>query len=165
MADARQPVSLREITDENRDPVVALRVSAAQEMFVAGVPESIAEAAATPDANPWYRAIYSGEQPVGFVMLSWDVTPRPGIIGPWFLWRLLIDERHQRRGFATAALREVVTIITTAGARELKTSYVPGDGSPWPFYEHLGFLPTGEIEDGEVVISVDLERFPGVATG
>ena len=158
MNDAEESVSLRPITDENRDAVVALRVADAQQKFVGGVSESIAEAAATPEAKPWYRAIYVGEEPVGFVMLSWDVTPRPGIIGPWFLWRLLIGERHQRRGYGTAALRQVFALIRAAGARELKTSYVPGDGGPWPYYEKLGFRPTGEIEDGEIVIKLDLER-------
>jgi diamine N-acetyltransferase len=158
-------VSLREITDDNSDAVVALRVSAAQEMFVAGVPESIAEAAATPDANPWYRAIYAGEQPVGFVMLSWEVTPRPGIIGPWFLWRLLVDQRYQRLGYGAAALRLVIGLIRVAGARELKTSYVPGDGGPWPFYEKLGFVPTGEIDGDEIVVSLNLGRPSGAARG
>ena len=37
-------------------------------------------------------------------MLSWNVTPAPGILGPFFLWRLLIDERHQRHGFGGEAL-------------------------------------------------------------
>ncbi len=92
-------ITLREITDDNRVAVTALHVRPDQEQFVGGVAESIAEAAETPEGNPWYRAIYDRDEPVGFVMLSWDVTPPvPGIIGPWFLWRLLIDARHQRRG-------------------------------------------------------------------
>ncbi len=149
-------VALREITDDNRDVVCALRVSRDQEQFVDGVGESIEEAAAAPQANPWYRAIYAGDQPVGFVMLSWDVAPSPGILGPWFLWRLLIDERHQRRGYGRAALRQVAEVVRAAGATELLTSYVPGDGSPWPFYERFGFVPTGELDDVEVVLRLDL---------
>lgn len=149
-------VTFREITDGNRDAVTALHVAPGQDRFVGGVAESIEEAAETPQGNPWFRAIYAGEEPVGFVMLSWDVTPSPGIIGPWFLWRLLIDERHQRRGYGRAALATVVDIIRVEGATELLTSYVPGDGGPWPFYERLGFVPTGDIEDGEIVIRLDL---------
>jgi diamine N-acetyltransferase len=79
------PVTLQEITDRNRDAVVGLRVAPEQERFVASVQESLDEAVATPQAKPWYRAIYAGEDPVGFVMLSWDVTPEPGIIGPRWL--------------------------------------------------------------------------------
>jgi diamine N-acetyltransferase len=151
------PVTLQEITDRNRDAVVGLRVAPEQERFVASVQESLDEAVATPRANPWYRAIYAGEDPVGFVMLSWDVTPEPGIIGPWFLWRLLIDRRHQRRGYGSAALARVVEIVRAAGGTALLSSFQAGDGEPWPFYERLGFEQTGAFEDGEAVIRLDLE--------
>jgi diamine N-acetyltransferase len=149
-------VSLREITDENRARVGGLRVSVAQTRFVDGVEESIAQAAETPQANPWYRAIYAGNEPVGFVMLSWDVTPSPGILGPWFLWRLLIDERHQGRGYGRAALKQTVDLVRDAGGTELLTSYVPGEGGPWPFYERFGFVPTGELDGVEIVLRLDL---------
>jgi hypothetical protein len=62
------------------------------------VTDSLAEAADHPQANPWFRAVYAGGRAVGFVMLSWDVEPQPpDIIGPWFLWKLLIDHRQARR--------------------------------------------------------------------
>ena len=152
----RDLVHLREIDDANHDGVAALRVRPGQERFVASVAESLDEAAATPEGNPWYRAIYAGDEPVGFVMLSWDVTPSPGIIGPWFLWRLLIDERFQRRGYGRAALERIVEIVRAEGATELLTSYQPGDGEPWPFYERFGFSRTGRIDGTEVVLSLDL---------
>ena len=34
--------------------------------------------------------------------------------------------------------------MRNAGATELLTSYTTGEGEPWPFYERLGFVPTGE---------------------
>jgi diamine N-acetyltransferase len=33
---------------------------------------------------------------------------------------------------------------------------VPADGGPEPFYTGLGFVPTGEIHDGEVVARLSL---------
>jgi diamine N-acetyltransferase len=152
------PLNLREITDANRDAVVALHVGPGQDLFVASVAKSLEDAATTPEGDPWYRAIYAGDEPVGFVMLSWDVTPAPGIIGPWFLWRLLIDERYQRRGFGRAALEQIVDLVRAHGATELLTSYQPGEGEPWPFYEKFGFVPTGQVEDGEFVLRLDLIR-------
>jgi diamine N-acetyltransferase len=149
-------VHLREITDENREAVRALRVGPGQERFVASVAKSLADAATTPEGNPWYRAIYAGDEPVGFVMLSWDVTPAPGIFGPWFLWRLLIDERHQRRGYGRAALDLIVDLVRAEGATELLTSYQPGEGEPWPFYEKFGFRSTGEVDGSEILIALDL---------
>ena len=89
-------------------------------------------------------------------MLSWNVTPAPGIIGPWFLWRLLVDERHQREGYGFAALTEVVEVIRAAGGNELLSSFQAGEGEPWPFYERFGFAKTGTFEDGEAVIRLDL---------
>jgi diamine N-acetyltransferase len=149
-------VTLREITDRNRPAVTALQLGPGQDLFVPSVQESLDEAAATPQANPWYRAIYAGEDPVGFVMLSWNVTPSPGILGPWFLWRLLIDERHQKRGYGSAALTQVVEVVRAAGGRELLSSFQAGPGEPWPFYEQFGFVRTGAFEDGEAVIRLDL---------
>lgn len=146
-------VSLVEITEENRDAVCALRVHPGQERFVASVARSLEQAAATPEAEPWYRAVYSAEGPVGFVMLSWNVPPgRPGIIGPYFLWRLLIDGRYQGRGFGRAVLSQVVDLVRADGATELLTSYQPGEGEPGPFYLGLGFQPTGEMDGEEIVL-------------
>jgi diamine N-acetyltransferase len=149
-------VHLREITDDNRDAVCALRVRPDQERFVASVASSLDDAAAEPEANPWYRAVYSGDEPVGFVMLSWNVpADRPGVIGP-YLWRLLIDERHQGRGIGREVLTQIVDLVRADGATELLTSYEPGDGEPWPFYRGFGFEPTGEIDDGEIVLRLTL---------
>jgi diamine N-acetyltransferase len=151
-------VSLREIDDDNREAVVGLRLASGQERFVSSVAESLAIAVDEPQGNPWYRAIFAGDEPVGFVMLSWDVEPRPPEIrGPWFLWKLLIDERYQGRGYGREAVRQVVDLVRAEGATELFTSYVPEDGGPAGFYERLGFVPTGEVDPaGEVIMRLVL---------
>lgn len=153
-------VSLREITDENRDAVLSLRVAPAQERFVGSVRGALDDAARYPHANPWFRAVYAGDEPVGFVMVSWDVAPQPPeIIGPWFLWKLLIDERHQHRGYGSEAVRRVAQLVHRAGATELLTSYVPGDGGPAGFYDRLGFVRTGELDaDGEIIVRLPLSK-------
>jgi diamine N-acetyltransferase len=151
-------VSLREITDQNREAVVALRVAASQEGYVSSVADSLEEARDTPEGNPWCRAIYVEDQPVGFVMLSWNVTPDPPrIIGPWFLWKLLIDQRHQGCGYGREAVKLVADIARDHGASELLTSCVVGDSSPELFYRQIGFIPTGERdENGEIVLALRL---------
>jgi diamine N-acetyltransferase len=63
-------VTLREITDENRAAVLALRVAAHQERFVGSVQDALQDAGEYPRAKPWYRAIYADDEPVGFVMVS-----------------------------------------------------------------------------------------------
>jgi diamine N-acetyltransferase len=151
-------VSLRAVTDENRGELVALRVASSQERFVGTVAGALRDAEEIPEGKPWYRAIYSGDQPVGFVMLSWNVTPQPPrIIGPWFLWKLLIDERYQRRGYGRAAVGLVAEIVRGNGATELLTSCVPGADGPEGFYRRLGFIPTGDLDDnGEVILALEL---------
>jgi diamine N-acetyltransferase len=37
------------------------------------------------------------------------------------------------------------------GAKELYTSWVPGEGSPESFYLGFGFEPTGELDEDEIV--------------
>ena len=154
----QERLTLRELTEANRDEVLALRVAPGQENFVSDVATSLEQAASYPEANPWYRAAYAGEEPVGFVMLSWDCVPRPPeIIGPWFLWKLMIDEHHQRRGYGRDVVRLVADLLREQGAHELFSSYVTGDDGPWPFYERLGFVQTGELDPvGEVIIRLDL---------
>ncbi|MER6066756.1 GNAT family N-acetyltransferase [Streptomyces sp. NPDC001792] len=94
---------LREITDDNRDAIRALRVRRDQKQFVASVSKSLKEAARKPEANPWSRAVYIGDEPVGFVMLSWKPPAGP-YKGRHFIWRLLLDKRHPRRGIGRETL-------------------------------------------------------------
>ena len=151
-------VTLREVDDANREAVGGLQVAPAQERFVSSVTESLAIAADYPHAKPWYRAVVAGDEPVGFVMLSWNVEPQPPeILWPWFLWKLLIDERHQGQGYGREVVRQVAELVRAEGATELFTSYVPEDGGPAGFYERLGFVPTGEVDgDGEIIMRLEL---------
>ena len=152
-------VRLRELTPANRDVVLALSVLPEQLPFVGTVAGALTEAAHYPQANPWYRAIYVGEEPVGFVMISWNCVPRPPeIIGPWFLWKLLIDHRFQGQGYGSEAVRVVAELISHAGARELLTScFLDLDGSPGPFYARLGFVATGDLDvDGETILRLQV---------
>ena len=153
-------VTLRQVNEANVESVLALRTTPEQERFVSSVATSMAEAAENAERNPWYRAIYADDQPVGFVMLTWEVEPRlAGTNGPWFLWKLLIDYRHQRRGYGQEALRQLVELVRAHGATELVTSCVPGEEGPAGFYAGLGFVPRGDVEpDGEIIIRLDLQE-------
>jgi diamine N-acetyltransferase len=147
-------ITLQEITEDNAQSVLALRLAPGQERFVSSVADSLAEAEAHPEGNPWFRAVYADGRPVGFVMLSWNVDPQPPEInGPWFLWKLLIDHRQQGKGYGREVVRQIVELVRDQGAGELLTSHVPGDGGPAGFYARLGFVPTGELDpEGEILL-------------
>ena len=149
-------VSLRPLSESNRQAVEALRVSQSQEQFVSGVSDSLLEAAEHPDAHALYWAVYADDTPVGFVMIA-DEVDRPEYI-PHYLWKLLIDHRYQRQGFGTATLDLIVDYFRNRpGVELLTTSAGQGDGSPIAFYERYGFQRTGEIVfDDEVLLQLEL---------
>jgi diamine N-acetyltransferase len=151
-------VSLREVTPANRAAVEALAVTQEQSHYVDGVAESLQEAGQHPDARPWYRAVYVDGEPVGFVMISDGITvDNPAYVGPYYLWRLLIDHRFQGRGYGSAALDLVVEHVRTrADARTLLTSHVAGPASPVGFYLRYGFRLTGEVHEHEPLLELDL---------
>jgi diamine N-acetyltransferase len=152
----RAVVALRPVTPANRAELEALRVSAGQERFVSNVAESLQEAAEEPDGRAIAWGVYDGESPVGFVMIS-DEVGSPEYI-PHFLWKLLIDARHQRRGYGTATLDLIVEYFRARpGVEVLRTSAGQGEGSPIPFYERYGFERTGDVVfDDEVLLRLRL---------
>ena len=156
-------ITLREISEDNAQSVLALRLAPGQERFVSSVSDSLAEADANPQEKPWFRAVFADGLPVGFVMLSWDIEPRPPEVhGPWFLWKLFIDHRHQGKGYGREVVRQIVELVRGQGATELFTSHVPGEGGPAGFYARLGFEPTGELDpDGEIILRRVLARETG----
>lgn len=160
-------VELRDIvTDEDRAAVLALRLGPGQDRFVADVEESFRDASTYAHMCPRMWAVWAGDEVVGFAMIS-DGVPEarlaadPNLVGPYYLWRLLIDEGQQRRGYGTATLDAIIAYLRTRpGAEVLWVSSVPGDGSPQPFYERYGFRLTGRIVDDEIVLRLDLPRDP-----
>lgn len=146
-----RPITLREVTRDTVRAICRLEVAPSQRNFVAPNAVSIAEAHFSPHA--WFRAIYAGDEPVGFVMLSLKLD-----VPEFYLWRFMIAAPFQRRGYGDAALALVIAHVRSLGATEFLTSTVPGEGTPRPFYERLGFVFTGEVDDGEEVLRLDLTR-------
>ena len=140
-------VTLREVTKQNLRDILRLRVAEGQERFVASNAVSIAQAHFDPD-TAWFRAIYDGEEAVGFVMVDDNpATPR------YTLWRFMIDHRFQRKGLGRAAIETVLAHVRgRPGATELYTSCVDAAGGPGPFYQRLGFAYTGDLDEGERVM-------------
>jgi diamine N-acetyltransferase len=151
MTESNPEVSLREVTKETLRDITRLRVNAAQERLVATNAESIAEAYFSREVA-WFRGVYADDTPVGFVMLEDDAAKER-----YYLWRFMIDARHQGRGVGQRALELLFEYVRTRpGAKVLYTSVVPGEGSPGPFYEKMGFVYTGEEDEGELVMRREL---------
>jgi GNAT superfamily N-acetyltransferase len=150
-------VKLVEPSPDGLRRVLALEVHQSQDHLVAPVAHSLAQVAVPPVPSgatgdqpspvlPWPRVVEADGEPVGFVMVRApdEASPEP------YLWRLLIDRRHQGRGIGRSVLDAVVAQSRAWGASSLSVSWHQGPGSPGPFYERYGFVPTGEVHDDEV---------------
>ena len=143
-------VRLVGISVENVDQVAKLETHKTQERFVARMEWSFIDALfpeiveGTP-VVPWMRAIEADGELVGFVMLALRTEHHPEPT----LWRFLIDRTHQRRGIGGRALDIVETACRAMGDTTLVTRWCEGRGSPRPFYEARGFVPTGRTVDDE----------------
>ena len=143
-------VRLVEVTTDNERAVSKLATHKTQEEFVAPMLWSFADALFPEVVDgapvvPWMRAVVADDDYVGFAMLALTTEHHPEP----FLWRLLVDRLHQRRGIGTRALDLVADECRKMGDATLLTSWVEGKGSPRPFYVRHGFEPTGKIVDEE----------------
>ena len=151
-------VRLVEITADTVHEVGRLVTHRTQQRFVSPVRASFADALFPEIVDgapvvPWLRAIEADGQLVGFVMLALTTEAHPEP----YLWRLLVDRVHQRRGIGRAALDLVVEQCRARGDGSLLTSWTPGKGSPEPMYLRYGFVPTGRIVDDEIEARLTLE--------
>lgn len=154
-----ESVELVEITSEILPQVLRLAAHRSQQRFVASVANSLAEALILQEtggiARPaWYHAVRADGGLVGFVMVD---RSQPGEPEP-YLWRLLVDRRHQRRGIGSRVIDLVVEQCRVWGDDTLLVSWDQGKGSPEPMYLARGFVPTGVILDGQVEARLDLRR-------
>jgi diamine N-acetyltransferase len=150
-------VELREVSGETVRAICSLKVAPDQEAFVAPNAVSIAEAYFHPTA--WFRAIYADGEPVGFVMLDDDASK-----SSYNLWRLMVADGFQGRGYGRRAVELLIDYVRSRpGATTLTTSWVPGEHGPAEFYRKLGFVPTGEMDGGEVVGRLALDAVGSVS--
>ena len=146
-------VSLKEITGETVRGICLLSdtLTPPRKYFVAPNAVSLAQAHFSPHA--WFRAVYAGKAPVGFMMIADNPEEEQ-----YFLWRFMIGEPFHGRGYGAAAIKELAAYVKTRpGAKVLGVSCGQGEGSPEDFYLKQGFVPTGEWYGEEKVLNLNLE--------
>jgi len=157
-------ITLQIVTSKNCFAIFDLK---ADEKHVAANQRSMAEAYAyyaEHGFGPIAYGIYNDEMPVGFIMAV--------ISGPqlgdedlsdgkpyYYLWRMMIDNDHQSKGYGRAALHLLLQEIKKfpqGKADKMFTSVVPGNTAATRLYESFGFEKTGEVLDGEEVMELVL---------
>ena len=136
-------IRLEEITRENIDEVLALKVDESQKSFVSGNGDSLAQAYVYSEtAFPF--AVYEDSTIVGFIMMGYYEVK-----AYYTLWKFMIDSRYQNKGYGRQALELGIKYLQDRfGASEIYTGVVPGNAVAKKLYESVGFKDTGLVELG-----------------
>jgi diamine N-acetyltransferase len=141
-------VALRPIDETNWTECIDLVVAPDQDGLVAPNLFSLAQSRFEPTWQPF--GIYDGETMVGFLMYD---------AADYELIRLMVDHSFQGRGYGTAAMRLLLDHFEREYLHPIaSTSYVPGNTVAEELYRKLGYEPTGEINEGEIVVRRALTR-------
>ena len=154
-------ITLRPIDKANRKAVLALSVREDQP-FVATNWWSLrhakeANAKKPGTARPF--GIYVDERLVGFCMFAFD----PENENPddrYYLWRFMIDQNEQGKGYGQAALAEIIRYFKELGADRLVLSTEPENERGLHVYHKAGFRETGAINWDEAVLRLWLKKTP-----
>ncbi len=135
-------IQLRKITKDNFDEIQNLSVAEYQKKFVSSVSDSLAQAWLYYDtAYPF--AIYADDLLVGFVMLGYYESRRQ-----YTLWKFLIDERYQNKGYGKQALQLAINYLYSEfNCKEVYTGVYIGNNIAKHLYTSFGFEKTGKIEN------------------
>ena len=138
-------VELREITKENYEDCLNLNIAESQKAFVSSTAHSLAQAWVYYDtAFPF--AIYADNIMVGFIMLGYYEVG-----GYYTLWKLMVDEKYQNKGFGKKALKLGIDfLVNRFNVKEVYTAYYTTNRIARNLYASIGFRETGEVAGNEV---------------
>ena len=147
---------LEPVTEKNVRAACNLKLRPDQEGLVAPVAWSLADAYTMPDIA-WPRLICDGDELAGFIMAAFAPEHYDALFHS-YLWRLNIGAGHQGKGYGRFAVEAVCAEAARRGNRRLTVCYHPYQHGPEGFYRRLGFRPTGEYHEDEVVAERILPR-------
>jgi len=73
-----------------------------------------------------------------------------------YVWRIMIDAKHQRKGYGAKAMRWVIDEARRRGVASVALSHQPKPGNAGPFYEKLGFRYSGRVDHDERMMVFEL---------
>jgi diamine N-acetyltransferase len=154
-------IKLQKITPDNISDVMDLKLTKEQEEYmflpVQGLAVLYADIGYVEKPSIPF-AICNGNEVVGFVMMEFDgedefLREKFGDKTSYHIYGLMIDEKHQGKGFAKAAMLKVIEFLRTSPQGEadsLNLSYLPENEAARRLYTSLGFSETGHVlENGE----------------
>lgn len=138
-------IELRDVTQDNFDSVIGLRVAEDQREFLNPNVEAIAWAYVFPETTP--LVIYAGEIPVG--LASYGYIPADGRC--WIV-HFMIDEGAQRKGIGRAGLERLLARMeAVSGGADIAVAVNPENVAAIHLYEAFGFVDTGRRQNDELI--------------
>lgn len=152
---SKMKIELKELSEENLKQCLDLKVAEDQMKYIASNKASWETAKENKNvARPF--AIYCEGRMVGFTMFAFDEEYEDPNDRYW-LWRLMIDESLQGQGYGTAALKEIIQYFKDHGANNIRLSTKDTNTNALLMYHKAGFRDTGEMNDEEIVLQLDLQ--------
>ena len=146
-------IELRPVDETNREDCIWLKVSKSQAAYIDTNENSLVAAAENAEvARPF--VIYADNEAVGFTMFAFE----PDYEDPndrYWLWRFMIDENCQGRGFGKEALKQIIAYFKENGATNMRLSTKESNVNAIHLYESQGFKRTGEMNDEETVFELN----------
>lgn len=147
-------ITLKPIDNTNRQSCISLNVTPEQREYISSNEDSLKEALENPTiARPF--AIYVNDCLIGFTMFAFDEEYEDPNDRYW-LWRFMIDASHQRHGYGTPSLQAIIKYFKENGANNIKLSTKESNIQALSLYHKFGFKETGEMNDEEIVLKLDL---------
>jgi len=146
-------LTLRPIVKDNWEEAIQLKVKEEQRNFIASNLYSIAEVQFLDQFK--VSAIYDGDQMVGFSMYGIDPDDQN-----YWIYRLMIDEAHQGKGFGTEAVKLIVDEIksqNTTGIPVIMIGYNQDNEGARATYTKAGFVETEIAPWGEQLAAYSLK--------
>lgn len=150
-------VELREITRDNYEDVINLEVATNQKNFVSTTVHSLAQAWVYKN-NAFPFAICAEDMLVGFIMLGYYE-----IKNQYTLWKFMIDERYQNKGYGKAALNlGIKYLIDKFNIKEVFTGVAPLNTTAKKLYQSVGFSLTGESDHDQLELKLRIDDYPAL---
>ena len=145
-------IELQPVDQSNRTDCILLKVTKAQSEYIATNESSLKAAAEHPEvARPF--VIYADGIAVGFTMFAFE----PDYEDPddrYWLWRFMIDETYQGKGYGKEALRQIISYFKENEAGNIRLSTKESNVNAIQLYQSFGFVPNGDRNDGEIVFEL-----------
>jgi diamine N-acetyltransferase len=131
--------SLKNVTADNWKACANLTLAKGQEGFLPSNLYSIAEAQFYPGSRS--RAVYADNDLIGYVLYGTDEST-----GHWKIFRLMIDERFQGKGYGKEVMKIVLEDTRREKAEVVLVRYNLGNEIAKRLYESFGFVEVSRTE-------------------